>query len=197
MSAATVGPDGTPRRLAARLLPGTLTALRGLLAPVIFLCITSGAPVWLPLGVLAAGVATDVLDGALARRLGTASSRGAYLDATADLLFALGAYAAFVASGVQPYWAPLVIVAAFVWFVATPGSEVPRYDPVGRHYGTLLYAGAALILALDDFAVSGSVLAALILMSLASLATRAFAPGVRAERRSGCPAKIRTSVKER
>lgn len=176
MSATAAGSGGAPRRSAARVLPGALTALRGLLAPVIFLCIAGGAPASLPLGVLAAGVATDVLDGALARRMGTASSRGAYFDAAADLLFALGAYAAFAAVGVQPYWTPLVIVAAFVWFVALPGSEGPRYDPVGRHYGTLLYAGAALILALEDLAVSGAVLGALILMSTACLATRAFAP---------------------
>lgn len=115
--------------------------------------------------VLAVGTATDVLDGALARR-------GASFDAAAELLFALGAYAAFVAVGVHPYRAPLVIVAAFAWFAVLSGSEGPRYDPVGRHYGTVLYAGAALILTLEGFAVPGGVLGALVLMSLACLATR-------------------------
>ncbi len=65
-------------------LPNALSALRLALAPVLLALAWSGAPRAF-VGCLALSLATDVVDGKIARRTGQASERGAVLDSWADL----------------------------------------------------------------------------------------------------------------
>lgn len=69
-----------------------LTALRLLLVALLWPLALVGQGRLLGLGLLAAGL-TDVLDGYLARRLGTVSRFGARLDAVADLALLVSAAA--------------------------------------------------------------------------------------------------------
>ncbi len=154
-------------------LPNALCVLRAAAAPVLFWGIVDGAPAGILLGVLVLAAATDVLDGPLARRLGACSPSGAYLDAVADLIVALAAFVAFTIVGVYPIWAPLLIVAAFALFVLTSGRAGLRYDPVGCYYGAFLFVAAGTTLALQDFAVAGTALAALVCLTAVTTVSRA------------------------
>ena len=69
-----------------------LTLLRLLLVPFIWLLALQGQGRLVGLGLIAAGV-TDALDGYLARRLGQVSTRGARLDAIADIVLLVSAAA--------------------------------------------------------------------------------------------------------
>jgi len=69
--------------------------------------------------VFAAVTASDVVDGRVARRAGTASSAGRVFDHFADIGFLLSALGAYVAVGLAPWWVPTSIAAAFATYVAT------------------------------------------------------------------------------
>ena len=101
-------------------MANTLTAARALLAvPFAFLMVRadawSGALAGL---VLAAAITTDVLDGLLARRRGTATAAGGLFDHSADCLFVTTGLAACAFRGVVPWILPLLVVAAFAQYVA-------------------------------------------------------------------------------
>jgi phosphatidylglycerophosphate synthase len=159
-------------RLRSSLLPGVLSASRAASAPLLFWCVVADAPVALSAGLLSLAAASDVLDGYLARRHGVCSGIGGHLDATADLLVTGAAFSAFALEGVYPPWAPLLIGGTFLQFVLTSGRGSPRYDPVGRHYGTFLYCAVAATLLLPDFALLGTVLAMLVVLTAVSVACR-------------------------
>ena len=69
-----------------------LSFLRLLLVPLIWLVALQGQSRLVGVGLIAAGV-TDALDGYLARRLGQVSTRGARLDAIADIVLLVSAAA--------------------------------------------------------------------------------------------------------
>ena len=69
-----------------------LSFLRLLLVPLIWLVALQGQSRLVGIGLIAAGV-TDALDGYLARRLGQVSTRGARLDAIADIVLLVSAAA--------------------------------------------------------------------------------------------------------
>ncbi len=86
-----------------------VTMARVAFTPLLLVVIVSSGP---SLAVLAAWIvliATDGLDGYLARRHGTTRS-GAFLDPLADKLLVLGAMSALVARGLF-WWLPVVIIA--------------------------------------------------------------------------------------
>jgi cardiolipin synthase (CMP-forming) len=89
-------------------VPNFFTLIRILLAPVVVAAILRGdlsaALAWF----LAAG-ATDVIDGAVARRYGLMTSVGAYLDPIADKLLLSGSFLALAAAKVVPWWLVAVI----------------------------------------------------------------------------------------
>ena len=74
-----------------------------------------GAPAarWLAALLFAAVVASDVLDGRLARRLGSSSVAGRFLDHGADIFFILLALGWFAAWGWVTGWLPAAIAWAF------------------------------------------------------------------------------------
>ncbi|MFQ5668067.1 MAG: CDP-alcohol phosphatidyltransferase family protein, partial [Candidatus Binatia bacterium] len=110
------------RRHAADLL----TAMRVLLTPVFvwLVCQSAGSP---SLGVWAGTVfgviaVSDVVDGRLARRWGSASSAGRTFDHLADITFIVSALSAYAFLRIAPWWVPAAIAAscAFMMPVATP-----------------------------------------------------------------------------
>lgn len=99
-------------------LPNILTISRIILAPVFFLLLF--LPVWtgvafLPLYVIAWVIffyieISDVVDGHLARKMGLVSDLGKNLDPFSDVISRMTYFVAFVALGVMPVWALLVIM---------------------------------------------------------------------------------------
>jgi phosphatidylglycerophosphate synthase len=155
-----------------RHLADALTASRVLLAPVLAVALLSGAPV-LAAVVVAWAIASDALDGPLARRAGAGRERGALFDAAADLLFLLGGYVALAWLGAVPWMVPGLMCLAFAPF-AWPAvrGRPPAYDPVGRHLGTMLYAVLAVIVTLQDAALASAAALAASLVLAYALAAR-------------------------
>lgn len=150
-----------------------LSVARALLAVPLVVALSAGEAA-AALAVWAAAVATDVLDGRMARRDGRARGRrlGAYLDVAGDAVFLLSGLTVLWTLGALPGWVPLLSVAMLARFFATSPSTGLVYDPVGRHYGTILYGVLGLWILGAPPGVRGAVLAALAVASIASLVGR-------------------------
>ena len=139
-------------------LPNVLSGLRLLLAPVLLWCAHGGLAgpfLWL----LALALATDAVDGHLARRLGVATPLGARLDSWGDLC----TYAAMV-FGLMWLWP--AVFAREAWFlylavgfylIPTLTSllkfrELPRYHTWAAKLSAILMAPAYYLLVLYDVA---------------------------------------------
>lgn len=83
--------------------PNGFTALRLVLVPFVVQAILQGRHV-LALALFAAAAATDIVDGALARRFGTVTQAGAYLDPIADKCLLSGTFLALAAAHEAPWW---------------------------------------------------------------------------------------------
>lgn len=158
-------------------VPDALSAVRALLAlPLVWALGVGDQRAALVVFGLAA--VSDVLDGHLARRLGAHAAadrggrRGALFDVAADAVFLLSGLAASWAFADLPGWVPLVAAAMLVRFLATSPTGAPLYDPVGRHYGTLLYVVLGVWLLDAPAAARGGVLVALVVATGASLLGR-------------------------
>jgi phosphatidylglycerophosphate synthase len=88
---------------------------------------------------LVAAVASDWLDGVLARRWHTGPAGGAYADPLADLAVVVAATIGFATAGPLPWWVLAIEAGMFTQFVLTSTPGRPVYDPIGKHYGTMLY----------------------------------------------------------
>jgi CDP-diacylglycerol--glycerol-3-phosphate 3-phosphatidyltransferase/cardiolipin synthase len=121
---------------------------------------------------LAAAGATDALDGWLARRLGATSRLGAHLDVLADVAVILGGLGACVALGVYPSWLFWLIAAMAAQFFVTTKLGVVVYDPLGKYFGGALWGVLVLTLLAPDQAVWEMLLAATVVLTAMSLASR-------------------------
>jgi CDP-diacylglycerol--glycerol-3-phosphate 3-phosphatidyltransferase len=96
---------------------------------------------------LAAAIATDALDGPLARRRGTATAAGRAFDHGADCLFVTAGLAAGAARGAWPWLLPAVVVAAFAQYVVDSywvhRGRALRPSALGRWNGVLYFAPLA------------------------------------------------------
>ncbi|MCS7183313.1 MAG: CDP-diacylglycerol--glycerol-3-phosphate 3-phosphatidyltransferase [Thermoanaerobaculum sp.] len=93
-------------------LPNALTFLRMLLVPllvVVLLTRFEGSEFW-GLGIFLLAAITDLFDGFLARRLGSITKAGIFLDPVADKLLMSAAFISLVELGVAPAWMVVVIV---------------------------------------------------------------------------------------
>jgi len=97
--------------------------------------------------VLVAAIATDLLDGMVARRRGTASAAGRVFDHATDCLFVTAGLAAGVWRGAFPWILPVLVAAAFVQYVVDSywlfrGRSL-RTSRLGRWNGILYFAPLA------------------------------------------------------
>jgi len=76
--------------------------------------------------VFAVAAASDVVDGRLARRAGTASAAGRFFDHLADIGFILVALSAYVRLGLAPWWVPASIAASFAFYFVDSLRRTPR-----------------------------------------------------------------------
>lgn len=130
-------------------MANVLTAIRLLLvAPFALLMARADAGSAAVAGlILALAIATDLLDGLLARRRGTASAAGAAFDHTADFLFVTGGLAAGATRGAFPWVLPALIAAAFTQYVVDSywihRHRTLRPSRLGRYNGMLYFAPLA------------------------------------------------------
>jgi len=80
---------------------------------------------------------SDVLDGALARRLDSITRMGSILDPCADFMLLFGLSLHLFSEGlVSPLFVAL-LAASFLQFIAW--RPKPGADPLGKHIGTVLF----------------------------------------------------------
>jgi CDP-diacylglycerol--glycerol-3-phosphate 3-phosphatidyltransferase/cardiolipin synthase len=153
-------------------VPSLVSASRIVAAPVLHLLITTGrfrdAAV-----LLGCAAATDLLDGALARRLGAVTRAGAWVDVTADFVLVAAGFTGLVTVGAAPAWVPLLAALMFVQFIVSSRGDGPVYDPVGRYYGGFLYGVLAAVLLAPDLAVWHAAPVAVAAVTAASVGSRA------------------------
>ncbi len=114
-----------------------LTGLRLLGAPILAHAILAGAPT-LAIAVFCAAVATDLLDGRIARRYGEATPLGGLLDHATDAAFATAGLGALVCLGEVPVVLPWLVAGAFLQYTldsrALAGQPL-RASTLGRWNG--------------------------------------------------------------
>jgi cardiolipin synthase (CMP-forming) len=92
-------------------LPNLLSLVRILLTPVVVALILNHGTEAAGLGLLAAVVATDWVDGYVARHTGQVSNLGKILDPVADRLALTAALVAMVVRDAFPLWAAVLVIA--------------------------------------------------------------------------------------
>jgi len=94
-------------------LPNALTLLRIFLVPVLVAVLLTRVDghVFLGAGIFALAVATDYLDGYLARRRNQVTRLGILLDPLADKLLIAAAFLSLVEMGLVPAWVVMIILA--------------------------------------------------------------------------------------
>jgi phosphatidylglycerophosphate synthase len=121
------------------------TAVRVLLAWPFVLCMVppdARHAAWAAV-ILAAAIASDVVDGAIARRLGSASAAGRLFDHTADVTFVMSGLVAGAARGAFPWVLPALVGAAFAQYVidsyVIDRARALRPSRLGRYNGILYF----------------------------------------------------------
>ncbi len=140
-------------------LPYVVVLVRLCIAPAFFYTLLSD---YFEASVILYTVAfgSDLVDGMLARRLGTTASSKieAYLDPLADFVLVMFSFAAFVLTHIYPIWILALFLLMFTLFLATSTSEEPTYDPVGKYYGIFLIGAVGVTLLFPLEIVYGGVL---------------------------------------
>ncbi len=122
-------------------------------------------------------MATDAIDGYIARAMDYSTSSGAYLDIIADLILVLTGFIAFIIKDIYPIWILIVIGAMFLQFVITSRAKKPVYDPIGKYYGSFLFLVIFITLINSFFNnsfLNGILLVLIIIFTIISLISRFF-----------------------
>ena len=133
----------------------TLTLSRALLAPLILVALISdirggAGPALILTGI---AMATDYLDGAVARRYAVESRFGKVADPFTDALVFLAIFVGLAVRGVLPFWLPALIAGREAAMHAVVRPALLRLDldagarPVGK-FKTLLQAGVTIVVLL-------------------------------------------------
>ena len=126
-------------------IPSLITAIRVLALPGV---------IWLSLhglrlaafGVYAVILLSDVMDGRVARWLAVETRFGAYFDVLADMTVLLGLLLTFSLRDALPIWLPAAPALVAAVFLLSSRRSAPRYDPLGKYYGTALYLFVGILL---------------------------------------------------
>src|SRR5437762_5692104 len=93
---------------------------------------------------LAMAIGTDLLDGPVARRRGTATAAGRAFDHGADFLFVMSGLLAGATRGAFPWILPVLVTAAFAQYVIDSywidHRHTLRPSRLGRYNGILYFA---------------------------------------------------------
>ena len=134
-----------------------ITGVRALLAPIIFTQIVQSR-VGLSIILYILALLSDVIDGYVARRTGSASTEGAFFDACSDFLLVLSGAMGCIALRLLDPWILGVIVLMFAQFILGFGTRI-IFDPFGKAFGifTLVIIPAVLaapmIVSIVEFSV--------------------------------------------
>ena len=132
--------------------PNIVSVLRILLVPVVvvLVAVQTRAASYAATAVFVAGGLTDLLDGYLARRFGSSTLTGAWLDPLSDKLLVAATIIALTAISRFPVWAAVIILAreASVTFLRTwlgtrrtsmPATEIAKWKTAAQVTAIGLY----------------------------------------------------------
>jgi phosphatidylglycerophosphate synthase len=127
-------------------IPNALSSLRFVLAALWVALATrghQGQAAFATIAILAAG--SDFIDGRIARRLGSTSGSGRWLDGIADVTFVLAAIFCEAAAGAIPFYIPVLIAISFSQYVIDSaligrGAAGPIKSRLGHWGGIINYA---------------------------------------------------------
>lgn len=140
-------------------LPDQLTLVRALAVPVVVVLFAWDFPdhaYWATI-VFGVAMATDQVDGWLARRRNQTSAFGALLDPIADKVLVLVAFVMLVGEGVAPAWMVALIVAREIAISGLRLAAVERGVVMGaRDLGKLKTWTQALAVGIAGFAAAGA-----------------------------------------
>jgi cardiolipin synthase (CMP-forming) len=114
-------------------IPNSITLARLLMTPFVIRAILL-RNAWEALGLFFVAAVTDVLDGTAARRLGTSTQTGAYLDPIADKCLMSGVFVALAAARQIPWWIVALVLGRDVYILAGVGliaafSRIRKFPP--------------------------------------------------------------------
>jgi CDP-diacylglycerol--glycerol-3-phosphate 3-phosphatidyltransferase len=140
-------------------LPDQLTVLRVVAVPIVVVLYAwefEDHAYWAT-AVFLVAMATDQVDGWLARRRGTSSSLGKLLDPVADKVLILAALVMLVAEGVAPAWMVALIVVREILVSGLRLAALERGVVLGaRDLGRLKTWAQAIAAAVAGFAAAGA-----------------------------------------
>jgi phosphatidylglycerophosphate synthase len=133
-------------------IPNALSSLRFALAAIWVELATrgyQGRAAFATIAILAAG--SDFIDGRIARRLGTASGSGRWLDAIADVTFVLAAILCASWAGEIPFYIPILIATSFSqYMIDSVVLGEPAAGPIKSrlgHWGGIVNYALVIVLA--------------------------------------------------
>ncbi len=154
-------------------IPNSLTYFRFIAAVLFFYTFLNDLFLISLVIIVLAGI-SDFLDGYIARKIGSNSNRGAYLDVTSDFAFIITCFLAFVLKG---WYNPLIlilIIFMFFLFIVTSGFKKPVYDPVGKYLGAYLMVMIFISILFQEQLIRIFLLALLILIWIFSIISRIY-----------------------
>ena len=93
--------------------------------------------------ILAAAIVSDLVDGVIARRMGTASATGRLFDHCADVVFVVSGLGAGTLRGAFPWALPVLVAAAFAQYAidsyVVDRAGALRASRLGRYNGILYF----------------------------------------------------------
>jgi CDP-diacylglycerol--glycerol-3-phosphate 3-phosphatidyltransferase len=140
-------------------LPDQLTLARALAVPVVIVLFAWDFPnhLYWATGVFVVAMATDQVDGWLARRRNQTSAFGSLLDPIADKVLVLAALVMLVAEGVAPAWMIAAIVAREIAVSGLRLAAIERGVVMGaRDLGKLKTWAQSVAAAIGGFALAGA-----------------------------------------
>ena len=152
-------------------IPNGLTSIRFIAAPILFYAFLSNLFL-ISVTILVIAAITDVLDGYIARKMGSATNVGSYLDVTADFALIITTFGAFVIKGWYDPLILMLITIMFILFIGTSGLIKPLYDPVGKYLGAYLMGMILISLLFPEPLIREILLVLLIIFCLASIISR-------------------------
>jgi CDP-diacylglycerol---glycerol-3-phosphate 3-phosphatidyltransferase len=156
-----------------KFIPSGVTAIRLVLIPFFLLAFFYGLKFW-SISIFILAVATDAIDGYLARKWDSTSNSGAYFDVTADFILIFAVFTAFIMDGVYPFWVLLILVFMFLQFILTSKTKIPVYDPLGKYYGSFLFAVIFITLTFSDNFINVLLLSLIVIFTIISIVSRLF-----------------------
>ena len=138
-------------------LANALTLSRLVVAPLLFVSIWGGSSV-LSLLFFAFGAATDLFDGAVARRRGEVSRLGGLLDHATDATFVSVGLLALALRSEITVWLPVLVAVAFVQYALDSRVHenlALRASRLGRWNGIAYFVFLGLVVVRDGFGFAG------------------------------------------